>query len=69
MSDSEDLKWWKRIKLQATAITAVLALFGATAWAIQKSAVYISLPQRLDRLEVTVKSIDRKVDAILREVK
>ena len=56
------------VKRYTTAITAVvvtLTLVVSLAAAVRKTAVYLSLPERLDRLEKNVEDINTKMDTVL----
>jgi len=65
---NNDLQWYKSIKAKGGAALIVLALLAASVQAVQKAAVYLSLPERLDRLEITVGAINTTVNKILKEV-
>ncbi len=58
----------ERVKNWATALVAVGVLTTMAGAAVQKAAVYLSLPERLDRLEKGVVEIKSDVKTILRLV-
>lgn len=56
----------RRFTIWGAAILMLIALIGFVWAGFRKAEVYISLPVRLDRLEVTVKGIDKNVKIILK---
>ena len=68
MSSKEGTQTFSDIFALGRTVAALIVTLGTIGWAVQKTAIYINLPERLDRFEENQKKDHKKIDKILKIV-